>query len=267
MKTDVAIIGGGPGGSAAAMFLARRGIRTAIVEKVTFPRYHIGESMSGECGALLRELGLESKMIARRDPIKHGVSVYGPRGKDSFYVPVMARTAENKLTPATTWQVRRSTFDRMMLNEATSRGADCVHGEVIAPLLGDDCVRGLRVRMPDGRIQEIESEVVIDATGQHTRLARCGVTGPKDPGKYCRQEATSWQVKDAIREPGAIRDNTIILYKQKFHWAWIIPIDDEVVSIGIVVPNEYFQSKKESKHDFIVRELSELHPELSRRVP
>src|SRR5260370_483086 len=83
--------GGNPGGSAAAMFLAKKGIRTAIVEKMTFPRYHIGESMSGECGAMLRELGLESKMIDRRDPIKHGVSVYGPRGKDSFYVPVMAR--------------------------------------------------------------------------------------------------------------------------------------------------------------------------------
>src|SRR5262245_15145439 len=105
MKTDVAIIGGGPGGSAAAMFLARHGIRSTIVEKVTFPRYHIGESMSGECGGLLRELGLEPTMIARRDPVKHGVTVYGPQGKNrlhenSFYVPVMARTAENKLTKA-----------------------------------------------------------------------------------------------------------------------------------------------------------------------
>src|SRR6516162_3950330 len=97
MKTDVAIIGGGPGGSAAAMFLARRGLRATIVEKMAFPRYHIGESMSGECGALLRELGLEAMMIARRDPVKHGVRVYGPKGKDSFYVPVMARTQENKL--------------------------------------------------------------------------------------------------------------------------------------------------------------------------
>jgi flavin-dependent dehydrogenase len=266
MKTDVAIIGGGPGGSSASMFLARHGIRTAIIEKATFPRYHIGESMSGECGALLRGLGLESKMIARRDPIKHGVSVYGPRGKDSFYVPVMARH-EGKLIPATTWQIRRSTFDQMMLDEATSRGADYIHGEVIEPLLGDDCVCGLRVRTPDGRVQDIESEIVIDATGQHTVLAHKGVTSAKEPGKYAKQVAIFSQVAGAIREPGEIRDNTIILYKQKFHWAWLIPIDDEAVSVGVVVPNEYFQSKKESKHDFLVRELSEMHPELSRRVP
>ena len=267
MKTDVAIIGGGPGGSSAAMFLGRQGIRTAIVEKMSFPRYHIGESMSGECGALLRELGLESKMIARRDPIKHGVRVYGPKGNSSFYVPVMARTPDNKLTPQTTWQVRRSTFDQMMLEEAGSRGADVIQGEVVEPLLGDDCVRGLRVRTSDGKIEDIESEVVIDATGQHTFLAHRGVTGPKDPGKYARQVAIFSQVTGAIREPGEIRDNTIILYKQRFHWAWLIPIDDEIVSVGVVVPNEYFQSRKESKHDFLVRELTELHPELSRRVP
>jgi flavin-dependent dehydrogenase len=249
------------------MFLKNKGLRSTIIEKASFPRYHIGESMSGECGALLRGLGLESKMISRRDPIKHGVRVYGPTGKNSFYVPVMARTLDNKLTPQTTWQVRRSTFDRMMLDEAGSRGADVIQGEVVEPLLGDDGVRGLRVRTSDGRMEDIESEVVIDATGQHTFLAHRGVTSPKDPGKYCRQVAIFSQVAGAIREPGEIRDNTIILYKQRFHWAWLIPIDDEVVSVGVVVPNEYFQSRNESKHDFLVRELSELHPELSRRTP
>src|SRR5262245_10716987 len=108
MKTDVAIIGGGPGGSSAAMFLDKKGIRSAIVEKMTFPRYHIGESMTGECGGLIRELGLEEKMALRRDPVKYGVKVFGPEGRSSFHVPVMARTPEKTLTPAYTWQVRRS---------------------------------------------------------------------------------------------------------------------------------------------------------------
>ena len=41
MKTQVAIIGGGPGGSTAAMYLLREGITPVIIEKETFPRYHI----------------------------------------------------------------------------------------------------------------------------------------------------------------------------------------------------------------------------------
>ena len=51
MKIDVLIIGGGPGGSAAAMFLLREGIKPVILEQEEFPRFHIGESLTGEGGA------------------------------------------------------------------------------------------------------------------------------------------------------------------------------------------------------------------------
>src|SRR5262249_2819384 len=122
------------------------------------------------------------------------------------------------------------------------------------------------VRMPDGRIQDVESEVVIDASGQHTFLARHGVTSEKESGRYCRQVAIFSHVAGAIRDPGMEYNNTVILYKERFHWAWFIPIDDEITSIGVVVPNEYFQARRESKHDFLVREFRELHPELSRRI-
>ena len=59
MKTDVLIIGGGPGGSAAAMFLLREGITPLIIEQEEFPRFHIGESLTGESAQVLRRLGLE----------------------------------------------------------------------------------------------------------------------------------------------------------------------------------------------------------------
>jgi 1H-pyrrole-2-carbonyl-[peptidyl-carrier protein] brominase len=50
VETDVLIVGGGPGGAATAMFLARQGIKPVILEAETFPRYHIGESMTGAGG-------------------------------------------------------------------------------------------------------------------------------------------------------------------------------------------------------------------------
>ena len=48
MKTDVVIVGGGPAGAACSMFLKQRGIDSVIVERAPVPRYHIGESMTGE---------------------------------------------------------------------------------------------------------------------------------------------------------------------------------------------------------------------------
>src|SRR5262249_39716308 len=74
-----------------------------------------------------------------------------------------------------------------------------------------------------------------------------------------------------VRDNGGTRethpDNTLILYWKKFHWAWFIPLDNEVVSVGIVVPSAYFLDKKESPREFLIREYRELHPELSRRIP
>jgi flavin-dependent dehydrogenase len=120
MKTTVLIIGGGPAGCAAAMFLAKEGVKPVILEQEEFPRFHIGESMTGEAGALLRRLGLEKKMMERNFPVKHGVRVYGT---SSWFIPVARRDENWEIQPATTWQVRRSDFDAMMLKEAQARGA------------------------------------------------------------------------------------------------------------------------------------------------
>lgn len=272
MKTDVAIIGGGPGGSAAAMFLAKQGIRPIIIEKERFPRYHIGESMTGECGAIVRALGFEQEMMKRNHPVKHGVKVFGQSKRGSWFVPVMARTPEWELKEQTTWQVRRADFDQMMLKEAENRGATIVNGAALKPIRKDDgSVAGVTVRTSDNSVLDIESEVLMDCSGQSTFLANQGATGSKFLGNYDRQIAIFSQVAGALRDDGPTRDmkkdNTLILYQQKYHWAWFIPIDEEVVSVGLVVPASYFLEKKETLQQFFLREVREMHPELARRIP
>ncbi len=255
------------------MYLARHGIQSVIVERETFPRYHIGESMTGECGLVLRDLGFADRIREDRHPVKLGVKVFGTSGKNSWWVPVMGRDEDWNMFEQFTWQARRSVFDKMMLDEAVARGAVLVNGRAIRPLQGDDgSVRGVQVRMPDGQAMEIESEVLLDCSGQATFLASAGgVTGPKYVGSYDKQIAIFSQVTGAIRGDDSSRDNakdnTLIFYKSKYHWAWFIPLDDEVVSVGVVIPGAYFQDKRESKRDFLVRELHELNPELKRRLP
>ena len=69
MKTDVVIVGGGPAGTASSMFLAREGIKSVIIEQEKFPRYHIGESLTGGGGQVVRELGLEAEMYNANTPV------------------------------------------------------------------------------------------------------------------------------------------------------------------------------------------------------
>ncbi|MEW5988086.1 MAG: NAD(P)/FAD-dependent oxidoreductase [Chloroflexota bacterium] len=268
MKTDVAIIGGGPGGSSMAMFLKRQGISSVIIEKEEFPRYHIGESMTGECGGIIRNLGLAAKMDNPDNVcIKHGLTVYGSNAKNKWYAPVMARDENWNLVPQTTWQIRRSWFDQMMLDEAVERGATLIPGTATRPLCHDDgSVRGVQVRTAEGGLMDIETEMLVDASGQHTFLGNAGVTSRKYRGNYDKQMAIFSQVDGAIRDEGPHSGDTLIFYKEKYHWAWFIPLDQTRTSVGIVSPAAYFLGKKESKRDFFVREMMELNPELAQRT-
>src|SRR5436190_2086415 len=221
MKTDVLIIGGGPGGAATAMFLVREGIKPVILEQEEFPRYHIGESLIGEGSHSVRRLGLAEAMTKSGHPVKHGVKVFGTSGVGSWYVPVSGRDKDWNLSPSTTWQVRRSDFDTMMLKEAETRGATVMRGTATKPLLADDgAVRGVTVRWPDGKSEDIETQIVLDCSGQATFLANQRVTGPKYVGSYDKQVAFFSQVTGAVRGPGIsgedAKDNTLIFCGKAF---------------------------------------------------
>jgi FADH2-dependent halogenase len=268
MKTNILIIGGGPAGCTAAMFLAKEGVKPVILEQEEFPRFHIGESMTGEAGALLRRLGLEKKMIARNFPVKHGVRVYGT---SSWFIPVARRDENWEIQPATTWQVRRSDFDAMMLEEAQARGATLIRGRAKSALRTEDGgVRGVTMTRPDGSEEEIEADVVLDCSGMATFLANQKATGPKYLGSYDKQIAFFTHVKGAVRDDGSAgemaKDNTLIFYQKKYHWAWAIPLDSEIVSLGIVVPTAEFQKHQMDREEFFRHYLPLINPDLTRRT-
>lgn len=266
MKPSVVIIGGGPAGAAAAMFLKMRGIDSVIVERATFPRYHVGESMTGECGASVRALGLEEEMGRRGFPVKRAAAIFGAGGY-KWDLPVAGRDKDWNIFPQFTWQVRRDEFDKLLLDTAVARGADLIKGEAVRPLLDDDnAVRGVTIRDEHGKTYDLASKIVLDCSGQATFLANARVTGPKYNGNYDKQIAIFSQVAGTVRDEAGPGD-TLLFYRSKHHWAWFIPLSDEVVSVGVVAPAAYFKERKESKADYLERELREINPELARRVP
>jgi FADH2-dependent halogenase len=59
---DVAIIGGGPAGSTAAILLARAGRRVVVIEREKFPRFHIGESLLPYSMVAFDRLGIREEL-------------------------------------------------------------------------------------------------------------------------------------------------------------------------------------------------------------
>ena len=263
---DIVIIGGGPAASCTALFLQQYGIQSLMVERDSFPRFHIGESLTGEVGGLLRELGIETHLRESGYPVKHGVRVYGRDGINSFWVPVMKRLESGVLAPATTWQVRRNEFDNHLLQTAINRGATLVRGNAESVIVRDGVVCGVRVINQGGQSIELSSRVLVDASGQGTFLAAQGITGPKQRGNYERQVAIFSRVKHAVRDPGPDSGNTLIFYQDKHQWAWFIPLDDDATSIGVVVPAQDLAQSGLSKEEFLRWKLSHLNPALTERV-
>lgn len=269
-KRQVIILGGGPAGSATALQLLRLGIQPLIIERQAFPRFHIGESLSGECRGTVRELGLEDRMMAQGFPTKHGVKVFNPHGVP-FWVEVQKRCPEtNALIPTSTWSITRSNFDKVLLDAARERGAEYMELEAVSPIQENGRVVGLQIRTDGGALEDLRCDVLVDCSGQATFLANRGLTGPKVKGTFANQIAIYSQLEGVILDPGTepslAPGNTLIFYKRKDHWAWLIPVTDGKISLGIVSPAAYFKEQGMSKEEFLRSELLSLNPELTRRI-
>ena len=270
-KHPVIILGGGPAGACTAMYLLRRGIKPVIVERDVFPRYHVGESLTGATALALKELGLGPAIEAQNYPLKHGATFYGPDGKNEFWVPLVRRDENENQVPNSTWNVLRSTFDKVLFDAALERGAEWIKATALAPIRKDDAIVGLTIRTPGGATEDMYSDVLIDASGCATFLSNHRVTGPKIPGNSDKQIALFSLFAGGIRDsgPGLSKQpgNTLLFYQRKHHWAWFIPVTQELTSVGVVFRTEYFKQARLSKEDMMLRECRQMTPALSVRLP
>jgi len=155
-------------------------------------------------------------------------------------------TGDGALHDQVTWQVRRSAFDAMLLEEAERRGAERLHGRLWrrSRATTEFPSRAPRCGTEGGSVVRIRAGIMLDCSGQATFLASHKVTGPKYLGAYDKQIAIFSHVANYARDGrprGAPAGNTHIFYTRKYHWAWAIPIDARVTSVGVVVPGETFR--------------------------
>lgn len=232
---DVVVIGGGPAGATAATLVAQQGYRVRLFERDRFPRFHVGESLIPETYWVLQRLNMLPKLKASRFVRKHSVQFVSGSGKLSapFYF------WDNKPHESSqTWQVVRSEFDTMMLDNAREHGVDVHEGVRVRDVLleGDRAV-GVVIQESGGTTRQLPAKVVIDASGQSGLLMNKFQLRVWDPVLNKGAIWAYWE--GAYRDTGRDEGATVILQTtDRRGWFWYIPLHDNRVSVGVVAPFE-----------------------------
>jgi flavin-dependent dehydrogenase len=230
-ETDVIVIGGGPGGAAASTLLAQHGCRVQLFEREHFPRFHIGESLIPETYWVLKRLNMLEKLKASPFVKKHSVQFVGSSGQPSEPFYFMEHKPHES---SQTWQVLRSEFDKMMLDNAREHGVVAHEGvRVLDVLFEGQCAVGVRIKQADGAERDVRGKVVIDASGQSKLLASRLKLTVADP--ELKKGALWTYFEGAYRDPGRDEGATLVLQTEgKKGWFWYIPLHNNIVSVGVV---------------------------------
>jgi flavin-dependent dehydrogenase len=236
-KFDVVIIGGGPAGSCAAAILAEYGHRVVVLEREKFPRYHIGESLIPFTFGPLERIGMIPKMKASHFVKKYSVTFVQPDGRRSQ--PFYFHTRYDRETVAQTWQVLRSEFDQLLLDNAREKGAAVREQTKVNRLLLDDG-RVIGVEATDratGHTYEVLAAIVLDCTGKEAFTANTQGWRMNDP--YLNKIAVWTYYRGSRRAAGIDEGATTVAYVPDKGWFWHIPQHDDMVSVGIVAEGKY----------------------------
>ncbi len=235
-ELDVLIIGAGPSGSAAASILAEKGHRVLVLERDSFPRYRIGESLLPFTYEPLKRLGLIDQMRKSAFVKKYSVQFISPRGRASQ--PFYFYDRYDRDTVAQTWQIRRSEFDVMVKAKAEANGARVIHQVTVKELIReDDRVVGVRAAGPDGEVKEYRAKITLDCSGKESFAAVRSHWRKKDPN--LNKVAVWTYYKGAKRDEGIDAGATTVAMIPEKGWFWYIPQHDDMVSVGVVAEGKY----------------------------
>lgn len=238
LRCDVAVIGGGPAGAAAATVLARQGLDAVVCEREKFPRFHVGESLLPFQGEVLERLGVAETIRARGFVPKYGAWFISNDG--ACETPI---DFESLLAPPHNfaYQVERADFDHLLLEHAAASGARVLEEHTVADAHLEPGRCRLAVRRPGGDEVDVRARWVVDASGQSSLLARR--LGLRTQLPDLRKVAHFAHFQGGRRREGR-RGGDINLVLGEGQWFWHIPLRDGVSSVGCVVDHERWKGSE-----------------------
>lgn len=267
---DTIVIGGGPAGSTAATIIAQQGYRVLLLERDAEPTFKIGESLIPATYWTFKRIGMLDKLRASHFPQKYSVQFFTRTGKatNPFYF-----FDTNPHESAVTWQVLRSEFDQMLLENAIEHGVEVQRGVSVRRVIFDG-EKAIGVTVKNGKIDKknshssldtIHGTVIVDSTGQRSLIGKQLNLNSIEPN--LKKASLFTHYEGGHRDEGIDEGATLILHTgEKDSWFWSIPLPYNRTSIGVVGDLDYLlQNRREQNGKLNAQKIFE--EELDKCVP
>jgi flavin-dependent dehydrogenase len=224
-ETEIAVIGAGPGGSALAGFLRKRGHQVTVFEKDAFPRFHIGESLLPMSIPALEEIGLD--LSREHYALRKPGALFLDDGSPGSLRILFAHALPGSFDHA--YQVERQHFDHAVAKRAAALGADVRFRTEV-----DDWQEHADHVELTGSFGTCRAQVMVDASGQQALIGRRNrAVQQLERFGRCASFSTFGKVESPTAVAGVGQGDIVIFLCGK-GWVWLIPLPGSRVSVGLV---------------------------------
>ncbi|SKB33144.1 hypothetical protein SAMN05660776_0464 [Salegentibacter holothuriorum] len=235
LSTKILIIGAGPSGMVAAGYLKNQGIDCLVVEKSSFPRFSIGESLLPKSMENFKEAGLLEVIQAEGFQKKYGARFIKADKIGEFDFSEKFGKGWNW-----TWQVPRADFDLVLANEIQRKGVKIFFNAEVEKVNFEGKKSLTEVILNSEEKIEIEAEFIIDASGNGRVLAN--QLNLNASPKFTGNSSIFTHIKEANRPKG--KEGELITFEvlDTNTWFWYIPFSNGNTSLGFVSKDEWFDN-------------------------
>jgi flavin-dependent dehydrogenase len=258
IETDVLIIGAGPAGAIAASLLHREKFRLLVVEKQSFPRFVIGESMLPISMNLLEDAGLLDAVEKQQYMRKNGAVFL--RGDETCNFDFSSQFTEGWNY---TYQVPRADFDKTLADAVASRGVEIRYRHGVTDVKFEPSRAMTGIEGPEGARLEVTSKFILDCSGYGRVLPR--LLQLEEPSSFPVREALFTHITGDHRPPDRDEGKIWICMHPDGAWIWIIPFSNGKTSVGAVAAPEFFR-KFPGEPDAQLRAILLSEPNAAKRL-